>query len=74
LTKYEMMKTVFWYCVDILNAISSWLGVTYEELNIWIFVVVHPALTIFLLMLLWTQKSAHYRHLKSLMLKEATSA
>jgi len=32
LTKYEMMKTVFWYCVDILNAISSWLGVTYEEL------------------------------------------
>ncbi len=74
MTKDEMMKSVFWYCVDILNSVSSWLGITYEELNIWIFVVVHPALTISLLVLLWMQRSAHYRHLKSLMLKEATSA
>ena len=34
MTKDEMMKTVLWYCVDILNAVSSWFGVTYEELNI----------------------------------------
>jgi hypothetical protein len=74
MTKDEMMKSVFWYCVDILNSVSSWLGVTYEELNIWLFVVAHPALTIFLLVLLWMQRSAHYRHLKFLMLKEATSA
>ena len=72
--KDEMMKEVFWYCVDILNAVSNWLGVTYEELNIWIFVIVHPMLTISLLLLLWMQKSAHYRHLKSIMLKESTSA
>ena len=26
LTKDEMMKTIFWYCVDMLNAVSSWLG------------------------------------------------
>ena len=31
LTKDEMMKAVFWHCVDILNAVSSWLGVTYGE-------------------------------------------
>ena len=74
MTKDEMMKSVFWYCVDILNAVSSWLGITYEELNIWIFVVVHPALTIFLLILLWVQKSAHYAQLRLLMQKESTSA
>jgi len=74
MAKDEMMKTVFWYCVDILNAVSSWLGVTYEELNIWIFVIVHPMVTISLLLLLWMQRSAHYRHLKSLRHKEATSA
>ncbi|OUU31044.1 MAG: hypothetical protein CBB97_00565 [Candidatus Endolissoclinum sp. TMED37] len=68
MTKDEMMKTVFWYCVDTLNAVSSWLGVTYEELNIWIFVIVHPMVTISLLVFLWMQKSAHYRHLKSMML------
>ena len=52
MTKDEIMKTVFWYCVDILNAVSSWLGVTYEELNIWIFVIVHPMLTLFLMVLI----------------------
>ena len=69
MTKDEMMKTVFWYCVDILNAVSTWLGVTYEELNIWIFVIAHPALTISLIISVRMQRAAKQSYLKSLMNK-----
>lgn len=46
MTKEEMMDRLFWHCVDILNAVAGWLGVTYEELNIWIFIVIQPGIII----------------------------
>ena len=65
MTKEEMMDRVFWYCVDILNVVASWLGVTYEELNIWIFIVIQPAIIVVLTLALvwqqWRHKSAFFR-------------
>lgn len=56
MTKEEMMDRLFWHCVDILNVVASWLGVTYEELNIWVFIVFQPAIIIALtLALIWQQ-------------------
>ena len=56
MTKEEMMGRLFWHCVDILNVVASWLGVTYEELNIWVFIVFQPAIIIALtLALIWQQ-------------------
>ena len=32
----------FNWCVRLLYEIASWLGITYEEINVWLFVVVIP--------------------------------
>ena len=43
------MQELFQICVDILRWIASETGITYEEANIWIFVIIHPLLTLWLL-------------------------
>ena len=43
------MQELFQICVDILRWIAGATGITYEEANIWIFVIIHPLLTIGLL-------------------------
>ena len=43
------MQELFQICVDILRWIASETGITYEEANIWIFVIIHPLLTLGLL-------------------------
>ena len=42
------MGELFDICVAILYWISDITGLTYKEANIWIFVIIHPLLTIFL--------------------------
>ena len=42
------MGEIFDICVAILYWISDLTGLTYKEANIWIFVIIHPLLTIFL--------------------------
>jgi hypothetical protein len=41
------MSELFDVCVAILYWISDETGLTYKEANIWIFVIIHPLLTIF---------------------------
>lgn len=45
------MKQLFQICVDILNWLAACLGISYEEANIWVFVIIHPTLTAILLIL-----------------------
>lgn len=40
----NFMHEVFYVCVDILKAIAWRFGVTYEEANVWIFVIIGPIL------------------------------
>lgn len=40
------MNQLFNVCVEILRWGAKHLGMTYEELNIWVFVVIHPAITL----------------------------
>ena len=42
------MNELFDVCVAILYWISDLTGLTYKEANIWIFVIIHPLLTIVL--------------------------
>ena len=42
------MAELFDICVAILYWISDLTGLTYKEANIWIFVIIHPLLTVFL--------------------------
>jgi hypothetical protein len=42
------MNTLFDICVQILKIIAKITGMTYQEANIWIFVILHPLLTLVL--------------------------
>ena len=47
---YEIfMNQLFYYCVEILKKSAELTGMTYEEVNIWIFVVIHPLITLLLM-------------------------
>ncbi len=41
------MDTIFWICVKIMQVMSKALGITYQQLNVILFVILHPAITIF---------------------------
>ena len=38
---------VFQICVFILVDLANFLGISYEEINVWIFVVIWPLITIY---------------------------
>lgn len=44
------MNTIFWICVKIMQQMSNMLGITYQQLNVILFVFLHPAITIFVFM------------------------
>lgn len=62
----ELMNTAFYVCVFILRWGAHHLGMTYEALNIWIFVIIHPALTVYFFVKWRLEKTAHYRHIQCL--------
>jgi hypothetical protein len=43
----DWIDTIFRLCVVLLVDLADFLGVSYEEINIWIFVIIWPVLTIF---------------------------
>lgn len=42
------METVFWICVKIMQLMSNALGITYQQLNVILFVLLHPTITLIL--------------------------
>jgi len=44
----EWVDNVFDFCVIILVRLAEMLGISYEEINIWLFVVIQPAITMLL--------------------------
>ena len=42
----DWVDTVFKICVIFLVDLADFFGITYEEINIWVFVIIWPALTI----------------------------
>ena len=45
------MDEIFNYCVELLYYWGDIVGLTYEEINVWIFVIIEPI--IFIIMLVW---------------------
>jgi len=49
-----MMDSIFDWCVDVLVYWASILGITYKEINVWVFVIIWPIVTIALIgIILW---------------------
>jgi hypothetical protein len=42
------METVFWICVKLLVLISHLIGISYQQLNVILFVILHPSFTLFI--------------------------
>jgi hypothetical protein len=44
-----MMDQIFDWCVDVLVYGARVFGITYKEINVWLFVIIWPLLTIILI-------------------------
>lgn len=40
------METIFWTCVKLMVIMSDLLGISYQMLNVLLFVIVHPIITL----------------------------
>lgn len=59
------MDTIFWICVKIMQVTASVLGITYQQLNVILFVFLHPAITLYFVYL--------YRKYKKLYVNKETN-
>ena len=49
------MNATFDWCVDFLVYLANLVGMTYKEINVWIFVIVWPIVSILLVLVLIRQ-------------------
>lgn len=48
------MDQIFDWCVNVLVYWAGILGITYKEINVWVFVIIWPILTIIMgIIILW---------------------
>jgi len=51
-----MMDQIFGWCVNLLVYWANIFGITYKEINIWVFVIIWPILTIMLIAIIVRQR------------------
>lgn len=51
-----MMDQIFDWCVDVLVYGAEILGITYKEINVWVFVIIWPILTMTLVGIIVMQR------------------
>ena len=51
-----MMDQIFDWCVDVLVYGAEILGITYKEINVWVFVILWPILTMILVGIIVMQR------------------
>ena len=51
-----MMDQIFDWCVKVLVYWAGMFGITYKEINVWVFVIIWPILTIILMGILVMQR------------------
>ena len=51
-----MMDQIFDWCVNVLVYWASVFGITYKEINVWVFVIIWPILTIILIAIIVGQR------------------
>ena len=51
-----MMDQIFDWCVNVLVYWAGMFGITYKEINVWVFVIIWPILTIILMGILMMQR------------------
>jgi len=59
------MNELFDICVEVLYWIADITGLTYKEANIWIFVIIHPIITVALFATVIWQRNKINRKVKT---------
>ena len=52
----KYMDIIFKLCVDVLIFLANVLGITYQEINVWVFCIIEPIIFIYMLTLIIKQK------------------
>lgn len=50
-----MMDVIFDWCVNVLIYWANIFGITYKEINVWVFVIIWPILTIWMAVVIFRQ-------------------
>jgi uncharacterized protein (DUF58 family) len=50
-----MINAIFDLCVRILLVLAGFFGMTYKAINVWIFIILWPIITLFLIYLVFLQ-------------------
>lgn len=50
-----MMDQIFDWCVEVLVYWANIIGVTYKEINVWVFVILWPILTVIMTVVIVVQ-------------------
>ena len=53
---FDMMDQIFDWCVNVLVYWAGVLGITYKEINVWVFVIIWPVLTLLLAVIIVLQQ------------------
>ena len=61
-----MMDQIFDWCVHVLVYWANIFSITYKEINVWVFVIIWPILTIILIALILKQRKIIQRLSKSI--------
>jgi Flp pilus assembly protein TadB len=64
------MDAIFDWCVEVLVYFAGVFGITYKEINVWVFVIIWPILTLALLTVLFLQQKRIRRLQQRLLEKE----
>jgi hypothetical protein len=51
-----MMDTIFDWCVNVLVYWAGVIGITYKEINVWVFVIIWPVVTALLVVIIFVQQ------------------
>ena len=67
------MDAIFDWCVEILVYFAGVFGITYKEINVWVFVIIWPIVTLLLIIWLMVQR-AYIRRLQKLLEERSNNA
>ena len=51
-----MMDILFDWCVNVLVYWAGIIGITYKEINVWVFVIIWPVVTALLVVIIFVQQ------------------
>ena len=56
ITYNGVIDWIFDWCVWFLIVVAPYLGLTYEEINIYLFIIIQPGLIVLFMVLWWKEK------------------